>query len=221
MPKRVKYRKAQRGRMRGKAQRGSTLAFGEYGLKALEPGWVTNRQIEAARVALSRSLKRGGKIWIRIFPDKPVTKKPAETRMGKGKGNPEEWVAVVKPGRIIYEMQGVPEDVAREAFRTAAQKMAIATKFVMRTRVLRWPGERGERDEGEQVARSLGRGARAEGARARRGDLQSTVPALDGSGQEPVTPLPGAEGPRASLHGAPREEGVAAWVSARPAKGLW
>ncbi|OGL06920.1 MAG: 50S ribosomal protein L16, partial [Candidatus Rokubacteria bacterium RIFCSPLOWO2_02_FULL_71_18] len=108
----------------------------EYGLKALEPGWITNRQIEAARVALSRSLKRGGKIWIRVFPDKPVTKKPAETRMGKGKGNPEEWVAVVKPGRILYEMQGVPEDVAREAFRTAAQKMGIATRFVMRTRVL-------------------------------------------------------------------------------------
>src|SRR2546426_881029 len=108
----------------------------DYGLKALEPGWVTSRQIEAARVALARSLKRGGKIWIRIFPDKPVTKKPAETRMGKGKGNPEEWVAVVKPGRIIYEMQGVPEDVAREAFRTAAQKMSIATRFVMRTRAL-------------------------------------------------------------------------------------
>ncbi|PYM37324.1 MAG: hypothetical protein DME15_01510 [Candidatus Rokuibacteriota bacterium] len=122
--------------MKGTAQRGAALAFGEYGLKALEPGWVTNRQIEAARVALSRSLKRGGKIWIRIFPDKPVTKKPAETRMGKGKGNPEEWVAVVKPGRIIYEMQGVPEDIAREAFRTAAQKMGIATRFVMRTRAL-------------------------------------------------------------------------------------
>src|SRR5712691_9389607 len=112
MPKRVKYRKAQRGRMKGIATRGSTLAFGDYGLKALEPGWVTNRQIEAARVALTRSLKRGGKVWIRVFPDKPVTKKPAETRMGKGKGNPEEWVAVVKPGRILYEMIGVPEDVA-------------------------------------------------------------------------------------------------------------
>ncbi len=136
MPKRVKYRKAQRGRMKGRAQRGAALAFGEYGLKALEPGWVTNRQIEAARVALTRSLKRGGKIWIRIFPDKPVTKKPAETRMGKGKGNPEEWVAVVKPGRIIYEMQGVPEDVARGAFRTAAQKIGIATKFVTRSRTL-------------------------------------------------------------------------------------
>ena len=117
MPKRVKYRKAQRGRMKGKAQRGSTLAFGEFGLKALEPGWVTNRQIEAARVALARSVKRGGKIWIRIFPDKPVTKKPAETRMGKGKGNPEFWVAVVKPGRILYEMEGVDEDDGQEAFR--------------------------------------------------------------------------------------------------------
>jgi large subunit ribosomal protein L16 len=136
MPKRVKYRKAQRGNMRGKAQRGSTLSFGEYGLKALEPVWVTNRQIEAARVALTRSLKRGGKVWIRVFPDKPVTKKPAETRMGKGKGNPEEWVAVVKPGRILYEMEGVPEDVAREAFRTAANKIGITTKFVTRTRSL-------------------------------------------------------------------------------------
>jgi large subunit ribosomal protein L16 len=127
MPKRVKYRKAQRGRMRGKAQRGASLAFGEYGLKALEPGWITNRQIEAARVALTRSLKRGGKIWIRIFP---------ETRMGKGKGNPEDWVAVVKPGRILYEMEGVSLDAAREAFRTAGQKMGIATKFVTRTRAL-------------------------------------------------------------------------------------
>jgi large subunit ribosomal protein L16 len=136
MPKRVKYRKAQRGNMKGRALRGATLAFGEYGLKALEPGWVTNRQIEAARVALTRSLKRGGKVWIRIFPDKPVTKKPAETRMGKGKGNPEEWVAVVKPGRIMYEMEGVTQDVAKEAFRTAAQKIGIATKFVTRTRSL-------------------------------------------------------------------------------------
>jgi large subunit ribosomal protein L16 len=136
MPKRVKYRKTQRGRMKGKSLRGASLAFGEYGLKALEPGWVTSRQIEAARVALTRSLKRGGKIWIRIFPDKPVTKKPAETRMGKGKGNPEEWVAVVKPGRILYEMEGVSEEVAREAFRTAANKLGIATKFVLRARVL-------------------------------------------------------------------------------------
>ena len=135
MPKRVKYRKAQRGNMRGKAYRGSTLSFGEYGLKALEPGWVTNRQIEAARVALTRSLKRGGKGWIRVFPDKPVTKKPAETRMGKGKGNPEEWVAVVKPGRILYEMEGVPEKDARDALRLAAHKLSVKTKFVKRLEV--------------------------------------------------------------------------------------
>ncbi len=135
MPKRVKYRKAQRGRMKGKAGRGATLAFGDYGLKALEPGWLTNRQIEAARVALTRSAKRGGKVWIRIFPDKPVSKKPAETRMGKGKGNPESWVAVVKPGRVLYEMEGVDEAGARDAFRLAAQKLPIATRFVSRARV--------------------------------------------------------------------------------------
>src|SRR6266480_4470752 len=123
MPKRVKYRKTQRGRMRDKAQRGSTLAFGDFGLKALEPGWVTNRQIEAARVALTRSLKRGGKVWIRIFPDKPVTKKPVETRMGKGKGNPEEWVAVVKPGRVMFELEGIAENLAREALALAAAKL--------------------------------------------------------------------------------------------------
>ena len=134
MPKRVKYRKAQRGRMRGTAVRGSSLAFGDYGLKALEPAWVTNRQIEAARVSLTRSVKRSGKIWIRIFPDKPVTKKPAETRMGKGKGNPEVWVAVIKPGRVLYEIEGVAEDAAREAFRLAAQKLPIQTKFISRHR---------------------------------------------------------------------------------------
>jgi large subunit ribosomal protein L16 len=133
MPKRVKYRKAQRGRMRGKAHRGSTLSFGEFGLKALEPGWITNRQIEAS---LARSVKRGGKIFIRIFPDKPVTKKPAETRMGKGKGNPEFWVAVIKPGRILYEMEGVDEPTAKEGFRLAAQKIGIKTKFVTRSRAL-------------------------------------------------------------------------------------
>ncbi len=135
MPKRVKYRKAQRGRMKGVAVRGSTLAFGDFGLKAMEPGWVTNRQIEAARVSLARSVKRGGKIWIRVFPDKPVTKKPAETRMGKGKGNPESWVAVVKPGRILYEMEGATEADAREAMRLAGRKLGIATKFVSRARV--------------------------------------------------------------------------------------
>ena len=137
MPKRVKYRKAQRGRMKGIAVRGSTLSFGDFGLKALEPGWVTNRQIEAARVALTRSLKRGGKVWIRVFPDKPVTKKPAETRMGKGKGNPEEWVAVVRPARILYELEGVPADVAEQAMRLAAHKLPIKTRFIQRTEELR------------------------------------------------------------------------------------
>jgi len=132
MPKKVKYRKQQRGRMRGKAWRGSTLAFGDYGLKTLEAAWITDRQIEAGRIAMTRSVKRGGKVWIRIFPDKPVTKKPAETRMGKGKGAPEYWVAPVKPGRILYEMEGVPEDVAREAMRLAAHKLPIRTKFVAR-----------------------------------------------------------------------------------------
>jgi large subunit ribosomal protein L16 len=131
-PKRVKYRKQQRGRMKGVALRGATLAFGDYGLKAMEPCWLTNRQLEAGRVALTRAVKRGGKIWIRVFPDKPFTKKPAETRMGKGKGNPEYWVAVVKPGRILYEMEGTPETVARDAFRLASQKLPIRTKFVKR-----------------------------------------------------------------------------------------
>ena len=135
-PKRVKFRKRFKGRTTGMATRGNTVAFGRYGLMSLEPGWITNRQIEAARVALTREMKRGGKVWIRLFPDKPVTKKPAETRMGKGKGNPEEWVAVVKPGRILYEMEGVTEDIAREAFRTAGQKIGIATKFVTRVRAL-------------------------------------------------------------------------------------
>jgi large subunit ribosomal protein L16 len=132
MPKRVKYRKAQRGRMKGIAVRGSSLAFGDYGLKALEPGWVTNRQIEAARVALTRSLKRGGKVWIRVFPDKPVTKKPAEVRMGSGKGAPDHWVAVIKPGRVMFEMAGVPEATAREAMRLAGHKLPITTRFVVK-----------------------------------------------------------------------------------------
>ena len=131
-PKRVKFRKAHRGRMKGAALRGATLAFGDFGLKALEPAWITNRQLEAGRVALTRAVKRGGKIWIRVFPDKPFTKKPAETRMGKGKGNPEYWVAVVKPGRILYEMEGTTEQVARDAFRLAGQKLPIRTKFVSR-----------------------------------------------------------------------------------------
>jgi len=132
MPKRVKYRKTQRGRMKGIALRGSTLAFGDFGLKALEPGWVTNRQIEAARVTLARSVKRGGKIFIRIFPDKPVTKKPAEVRMGSGKGAPDHWVAVVRPGRILFEMAGVPQAEAAEAMRLAGHKLPVDVKFLVR-----------------------------------------------------------------------------------------
>ena len=131
-PKRVKFRKMFKGRTRGTSIRGSTVSFGTYGLMAAEPGWVTNRQIEAARVALTRFIKRGGKVWIRLFPDKPITKKPAETRMGKGKGSPEGWVAVVKPGRVMFELEGVPRPVAEKAMALAAAKMGIATKFVMR-----------------------------------------------------------------------------------------
>jgi large subunit ribosomal protein L16 len=132
MPKRVKFRKAQRGRMRGAATRGASVAFGDYGLKAMEPGWVTARQIEAARVALTRLMKREGKVWIRIFPDKPVSKKPAETRMGSGKGAPEFWVAVVKPGRIMFEVGGIKKELAQEALKLASHKLAIKTKFVAR-----------------------------------------------------------------------------------------
>lgn len=132
MPKRVKYRRHHRGRRCGLAYRGSDIDFGEFGLKALEPAWITNRQIEAARVALMRHIKRGGKIWIRIFPDKPVTKKPAETRMGKGKGAPEFWVAVIKPGRILFEIEGVNEKLAEEGMRLAASKLPLKTKFVKR-----------------------------------------------------------------------------------------
>ncbi|AZR74725.1 50S ribosomal protein L16 [Anoxybacter fermentans] len=132
IPKRVKYRKQQRGRLKGRAKRGTTLDYGDYGLMALEPAWITNRQIEAARVAMTRFIKRGGKVWIKIFPDKPVTAKPAETRMGSGKGAPEYWVAVVKPGRIMFELAGISEDVAREAMRLASHKLPIKTKFVTR-----------------------------------------------------------------------------------------
>jgi len=135
MPKRVKFRKAHRGRRKGNAKRGSSVAFGDFGLKALEPSWVTSRQIEACRVALSRKMKRDGRVWIRIFPDKPVSKKPLETRMGKGKGPPEFWVAVIKPGVVLYEMEGVSEEVAREAFRLASHKLPIATKFLSREMV--------------------------------------------------------------------------------------
>jgi large subunit ribosomal protein L16 len=131
-PKRTKFRKMQKGRMKGMAQRGAQLAFGSFGIKAMEEAWITSRQIEAARIAVTRYMKREGQIWIRIFPDKPVTKKPAEVRMGKGKGNPEYWVAVVRPGRVMFEAEGVPLDVAKEAMRLAAQKLPIPTKFIVR-----------------------------------------------------------------------------------------
>jgi len=132
MPKKTKYRRQHRGRMRGQASRGNSLDFGEYGLQALQPCWLTSRQIEAARVAMTRHARRGGKVWIRIYPDKPVTKKPPETRMGKGKGTPEYWVAVVKPGRVLFEMSGVPDDVAREAMRLASHKLPIRTRVLSR-----------------------------------------------------------------------------------------
>ena len=132
MPKRVKFRRVQRGRMKGKASRGTTLAYGKYGLVATEPAWISSVQIEAARIAMTRYVKRGGKVWIKIFPDKPITEKPAETRMGSGKGSPEYWVAVVKPGRVMFEMDGVAEDVAKEAMRLAGHKLPIKTKFIVK-----------------------------------------------------------------------------------------
>jgi len=134
-PTKVKYRKQQKGRMRGKASKGNVVSFGDFGLQAMECGWLTSKQIEAARIAITRHVKRGGKIWIRVFPDKPITKKPAETRMGKGKGAPEAWVAVIRPGRILYELEGVEREVAQEAFRLAGHKLPIRTKFVSREMV--------------------------------------------------------------------------------------
>lgn len=131
-PRKVKFRKRHKGRTKGVAHRGATVSFGDYGLIALEPGWVTARQIEAARIAMTRYIKRQGKVWIRVFPDKPITRKPAETRMGKGKGSPEEWVAVIKPGRVMYELEGVPQDIAEEAFRLAGHKLPIKTRFAIR-----------------------------------------------------------------------------------------
>ena len=131
-PKRIKYRKQHKGRMRGKATRGNEVSFGDYGLQSIEPGWISNRQIESARVAMTRHIKRGGKVWIRIFPDKPLTQKPAETRMGKGKGNPEYWVAVVKPGRVMFELEGVDEETARRAMQLASAKLPVKTRFVVR-----------------------------------------------------------------------------------------
>ena len=144
MPKRVKRRRVQRGRMTGKATRGNKISYGEYGLQALEPAWITSNQIEAARRAMTRYVKRGGKVWIKIFPDKPITQKPAETRMGSGKGSPEYWVAVVKPGRVLFEMAGVPEETAREAMRLASHKLPIKTKFVTRQDVIEEGGEANE-----------------------------------------------------------------------------
>lgn len=135
-PKRVRWRKVQKGRMRGKAYRGGEVSFGDFGLQSMECGWLTARQIEAGRIAMTRHVKRGGKVWIRVFPDKPITKKPAETRMGKGKGPPEGWVAPVKPGRVIYELEGVPREVAQEAMRLAGHKMPVKTRFVVRREVL-------------------------------------------------------------------------------------
>ena len=132
MPRKVRHRKQQRGRLRGNATGGTRLAFGEYGIQAIDPGWITNRQIEAARIAMTRYIKRGGKVWINVFPDKPVTQKPAETRMGSGKGNPEQWVAVVKPGRVLFELSGVTEPIAREAMRLAIHKLQIKARFIMR-----------------------------------------------------------------------------------------
>ena len=143
MPKRSKHRKMQKGRNRGKATRGNTVAYGEYGLQTLEAGWITSNQIEAARIAMTRFIKRGGKVWIKIFPDKPITKKPAETRMGSGKGSTEYWVAVIKPGRVMFEMAGIPEDIAKEAFRLAAHKLPVKTKVVTVDK-----NEGGEDDEG-------------------------------------------------------------------------
>ena len=140
MPKRVKYRRQHRGDTSGKAKRGTELTFGEFGLQALEPGWISSRQIEAARIAMTRHIKRGGKVWIKIFPDRPVTAKPAETRMGKGKGAPEYWIAVVKPGRVLFEVAGVPQDTAKEALRLASHKLPVKTRFIKR-------GEVGEADE--------------------------------------------------------------------------
>ena len=148
VPKRVKHRKQFRGRMKGKASRGNKVSHGDFGLQALEPAWITNRQIEAARIAMTRYIKRGGKVWIKIFPDKPVTAKPAETRMGSGKGSPEYWVAVVKPGRIMFEMDGVSEELAREAMRLAAHKLPIKTKFDTREQTKADQGEGGEENGG-------------------------------------------------------------------------
>ena len=182
MPSKVKYRKQQRGRWRGTALRGSDLSFGEYGLQAVEPGWLTARQIEAARVAIQRHVKRGGKLWIRVFPDKPITKKPAETRMGKGKGAPEGWVCVVKPARILFEMEGVDEKTARDAFRLAADKIGIKTRFVSRD--VPGGGEVRTMKIDAMVEWSAG-GAHGEGEGVDAGALHPAAPEGDGPAREP------------------------------------
>ncbi len=186
MPKKVKYRKQQRGRMAGKAWRGSSLAFGDFGLKAMECGWITDRQIEAARVAMTRSIKRGGKVWIRLFPDKPITKKPAETRMGKGKGAPEQWVAVIRPGKILFEMEGVDLATATAAMKLAAAKLPLPTKLITRESVVELGANRNERKCG-QGARPYGRRNRKATARCQRTDVPaeiSDVHGTDGRTQE-------------------------------------
>jgi len=173
-PKRVKFRKRFKGNTNGLATRGNTVAFGHYGLMTLEPGWITNRQIEAARVALTREMKRGGKVWIRLFPDKPITKKPAETRMGKGKGNPEAWVAVVKPGRVMFEVEGVDEAMARVALERAANKLPVRARFVRREE------RRDGAVEGTRPAAAGYRGAGATAGPAHRGAVPPAVPAGHG-----------------------------------------
>ena len=178
LPKRVKHRKQMRGRMRSNAKGGSTVAFGEYGLKSLDRGWITNRQIEAARVAMTRKIKRGGQVWINVFPDKPYTKKPAETRMGSGKGNPEGWVAVIKPGKVMFELAGVPEDLAREALRLAAHKLPVRTKFVARE------GRRASHEERQRGPQSQRRRAGRETDGGQTGGIQPALPPRDRRARE-------------------------------------
>ena len=187
MPKKVKYRKQQRGRMTGKAWRGSQLSFGDFGLKVLEPGWITDRQIEASRVAMTRFVKRGGKIWIRLFPDKPVTKKPAETRMGKGKGAPDHWVAVVRPGKILFEMEGVTRDDAAEAMRLASHKLPLRTTSCVKreTGALRNRETRSNYESATRFAIRPTRNCSDQEQRARRPAVQAEVPAQHGPDREP------------------------------------
>ena len=194
MPKKVKYRKQQRGRMTGKAWRGSSIAFGEFGLKAMECGWITDRQIEAARIAMTRSIKRGGKVWIRLFPDKPITKKPAETRMGKGKGAPEQWVAVIRPGKILFEMEGVDRAIAAAAMRLAAHKLPMRTKFVAR-------GARRSNDmKVAKSTRSRRPNCSSQLTRNGRAVVPAAVPDVHGADGRAEEGARDAQGARADLH---------------------